>query len=81
LIPEHKNVTKVELAKIIRSLISFIVLDGKDLVKDELKEIYIKKYLFTLSKSLNGENKFINVNTIWKLVEKDVSILLNEEQN
>jgi len=75
-----ENINKVELVKIIRSLISFIVIDGKDFVKEEQKEAYIKKYLYKLSKSMNGANDYVNVNTIWKIVEKDTLSLIEKEK-
>lgn len=59
---------------------AFIVIDGKDFVKTELKEAYIKQYLYTFSKSLNGANDFVNANTLWKVVEKDVLKLIKKEK-
>ena len=76
-----KNVNKAELVKIIRSLVAFIVDDGKVFVKDEFKEAYIKQYLFALSKSMNDENNFINVNTLWETMEKDILNYTKIEQN
>jgi len=75
-----ENITKAELIKIIRSLIAFIVIDGKDYVKEELLESFIKQYLFTLSKSMNGGNNFVNVNTLWKSIEKDISYLIKNQK-
>ncbi|WP_299246959.1 hypothetical protein [uncultured Lacinutrix sp.] len=76
-----KNINKTELTKIIRTLIAFIIVDGKTFVADEQKEAYIKQYIFTLSKSLNGTNNFINVNTLWETMEKDILNFTKIEAN
>lgn len=75
-----KDTNKVELVKIIRYLISFIVIDGKDYIKDELKEDYIKQYLLILSKSMNGVSNYVNINTLYRTIEKDVLLHLKNEQ-
>jgi len=64
-----KNIEKTELVKIVRSLIT-----NKD-----LKDKYIKKYLITLSKAMNGQNGFVNVDYLSKIVEKDATYILEKE--
>jgi len=66
------NKEKDELIKIVRSLISFIVIDGKELINEDLKNEYVKKYIFRLSKSMNGINEFVDLNVIQKQIEKDL---------
>lgn len=68
-----KEIDKAELVKIIRSLIVFIVRDGKGFVNEEQMEAYVKQYLLTLSKSMNGINDFVSMNSIWAIVKNDLS--------
>lgn len=71
----NTSTDNTELSKIIKSLISFIVIDSKDFIKEEAQEAYIKKYIYTLTKSMNGANNFVNVNTLWKAVKNDIKLI------
>ncbi|WP_010521665.1 hypothetical protein [Aquimarina agarivorans] len=42
-----------ELAKIIRRLMYFIINDGKKCIDDNLKKVYVSKYLFLFAKIMN----------------------------
>ncbi len=76
-----KNINKVELVKIVRSLVAFIVIDSKDYIGDELMEDYIKNYLQVLSKSMNGANDFVNTSNLWKTVENDILLIIKQSNN
>ena len=71
-----KNINKkpntLELANIVRSLISFIVVDAKDMVKEDKREDYIKQYLYELSRSMNGCSKTVDINSVSRIIEKDI---------
>ncbi|MGB6268187.1 MAG: hypothetical protein WBF67_04180 [Olleya sp.] len=71
-----QDINKEELVKIIRSLVSFIVLESKTYISEDLKETYIKHYIQTLTKSMNGIHDFVNANNIWKSVEQDASFII-----
>lgn len=71
-----QDINKEELVKIIRSLVSFIVLESKTYISEDLKEIYIKHYIQILTKSMNGIHDFVNANNIWESVEKDITLLI-----
>jgi len=59
-----KDISKAELIKIIRSLMSFIVIEGKGFVSGKQKETYIKQYLYTLTKAKEEEEKKKWITTI-----------------
>lgn len=61
-----------ELKKVVRCLISFIVRDGKELVADGSREEYVKRYLYRLSKSMNGVNECITSADLERYIEEDV---------
>ena len=66
----------VELTNIIRSLLHFIVIDTKNYIDESVnKEKYIKKYLYTLSKSINANNAVINMKVIHDQIEEDLCII------
>lgn len=68
----NTKVNTLELANVIRSLISFIVVDTKKMIKDDQKEEYIKHYLYELSRSMNGVSKAVDIKAINKIIEKDI---------
>lgn len=66
----HKN--SAELSMIIKSLIKFIVIDGQKHVKKDEQILYISKYIYTLSSSLNGHSAMINMKNLTQQIEKDI---------
>jgi len=66
------NKNSAELSRIIRSLIKFIVIDGQQHVKKEEQILYIQKYIYTLSKSINGHTSIVDMNKISQQIEKDL---------
>ena len=75
-IDPHKN--SAELSRIIRTLIKFIVIDGQQHVKKEEQIPYIQKYIYTLSKSINGHTSIVDMNKISQQIEKDLKRLTLE---
>lgn len=73
--PEKNN---AELSMIIKSLIKFIVIDGKEHVKKEEQLQYIRKYVYTLTKSVNGHSSMVNMRKLNKQIEKDLKRLAIE---
>jgi hypothetical protein len=69
------NKNSAELSLIIRSLIKFIVIDGKQYVNEEKQIPYIQKYIYTLSKSINGHTSIVDMNKISRQIEKDLQRL------
>lgn len=67
------NKNSAELARIIRTLIKFIVIDGAKHVKEKDKASYIQQYIFTLSKSINGHTSIVDMNKISQQIEKDLN--------
>lgn len=72
-IEENKN--SQELSLIIRSLIKFIVLDGAKHVSKKERVVYIQKYIYTLSKCVNGQSSIIDMRKISDQIEKDIALL------
>ncbi len=68
----QKDLNTIELTRIIRSLMHFIVIDGKNFVNETEKKAYIKSYLYTFTKSINGMNDFVNMKVIHDQIEKDI---------
>jgi hypothetical protein len=66
-------ITKYELTEIIRTLVSFIIVDGKKFVNENDKKEYISKYLFTLSTAMNGIPSFVDMNKVARIIEEDIS--------
>jgi len=66
------NKNSAELSRIIRSLIKFIVIDGQQHVKKEEQILYIQKYIYSLSKSINGHTSIVDMNKISQQIEKDL---------
>lgn len=77
----NETVDHVELSKIIKSLISFIVVDGKKFVTEENRAKYTTEYIYTLTKSMNGDNNFVNFNHIKDVIEQDISNIMNKKIN
>jgi len=78
------NKSTIELANVIRSLISFIAIDVKDMIDADKKDEYIKNYLYEISRAMNGLSKVVDVNTITKVIEKDIqehSEIIKREKN
>lgn len=50
-IQEDLNIS--DLRKVIRNLITFIVVDGKEYVNDSDKKDYVKSYVMLLAKTIN----------------------------
>lgn len=69
----QKDIKTIELTRIIRSLMHFIVIEGKKFVSEDEKKAYIKSYLYTLSKSINGMNDYVNMKFIHDQIEKDIT--------
>lgn len=67
-----QNLNSIELTKIIRSLMQFIVIDGRKFIDEKKKKEYIKSYIYTFSKSINGMNDFVNMKMIHDQIEKDI---------
>lgn len=68
----QKDIKTIELTRIIRSLMHFIVIEGKDFVNEKDKKAYIKSYLYTFTKSINGMNDFVNMKMIHDQIEDDI---------
>lgn len=68
----QKDIKTIELTRIIRSLMHFIVIEGKDFVSEKDKKAYIKSYLYTFTKSINGMNDFVNMKVIHDQIEDDI---------
>ncbi len=76
--PQKKieNLQTVELTNIIRSLLHFIVIDGKNHIDKNInKEKYIKNYLYILSKSINGDSSIVNMKVIHDQIEEDLNLI------
>lgn len=71
----HPAVT-TELRNVVRCLISFIVRDGKDLIPEKSKEEYVKRYLYRLTKSMNGVNEPVTCAELERYIEEDMSTYL-----
>lgn len=67
-----------ELSRIVKSLIKFIVIDGKEHVKKEDQVLYIRKYIYTLTKSVNGESSMVNMKQLSQQIENDLRKLTVE---
>lgn len=67
-----------ELSMIIKSLIKFIVIDGKQHVKKEEQLPYIRKYIYTLTKAVNGHSSMVNMQNLSKQIENDLRRLTVE---
>jgi len=68
-----------QLVTIIRSLLSFIIIDGKKLIDHEHRQEYVKRYLYTLSKAMNGVNPLINMNELIAQIEQDIAQYAKKE--
>lgn len=68
----HPAVTS-ELKNVIRCLISFIVRDGKELVPKKSREEYVKRYLYRLTKSMNGVNEPVTCAELERYIEEDMA--------
>lgn len=62
-----------ELRNVVRCLISFIVRDGKELVPENAREEYVKRYLYRLTKSMNGVNEPVTCAELERYIEEDVN--------
>jgi len=67
-----EKISPMELANVIRSLISFIVMEGKEMVEESKKDEYIKHYLYHLSRSMNGVTEIVDIDAVSKVIEKDI---------
>ncbi len=72
------NKNSAELSLIIRTLIKFIVLDASQHIKKKEQIPYIKKYIFTLSKAMNGHTSIVDMNEVSKQIEQDLKRLTIE---
>jgi hypothetical protein len=62
-----------ELIKVVRSLLNFIVLEGKEHVEQNKREEYVKKYLFTLTKATNGLSNYVDMDKVKKQILIDIN--------
>ena len=61
-----------EVRLIIRNLITFIVIEGKEYVNDEQKQAYISGYLLVLVKTINLIDEKERVSVV-ETIAKDIS--------
>ncbi len=66
------NLTNIELTKIIRSLVNFIVVDTKNHLDDNLREEYIKKYIYLLVKTSNGKSDLVDISKVKEIISNDI---------
>ena len=62
-----------QLVTIIRSLLSFIIIDGKKFIDPKHEQAYIQKYLYKLSTSVNGISQITDMNKLMAQIEKDIA--------
>jgi len=62
-----------QLVTIIRSLLSFIIIDGKMFIDPKHEQAYIQKYLYKLSTSMNGISQITDMNKLMAQIEFDIA--------
>ena len=62
-----------ELRKVVRCLMSFIVKEGKELIPENTKDEYVRRYLYRFTKSMNGMNECITTGNLETFIAEDVA--------
>lgn len=74
---EDLNQLVIELTKIVRSLMNFIVQEGKSCVDQKQMRLYVSAYLILFAKVMNQSSDPLDSNKIQKQIIKDTEWLNN----